>query len=384
MYLIPRLIGVSTYTLLIIINYFLIRRTNAKTKHVLALYAGAIFIMGFLYVPNPEADLTRLIPIMRYYSTFSISQICETMKQYSTPGEPLYYYLISKLGNDSLLPALTGLITYGLCFSVLYKCSRTVKSSNYDIGLALFVFMSRGLLVHVISGIRNELAFAIIFWCVYLELIEEKKVSRHIPLYLIAASLHTMGQVFLLYRLLFLFVEKNEAKPLSKIWKIIIGTVSISLVYIIGRGYLEGISRKASNYYSRAVLGTGYSYIWEKLLSVIALLITIYLTVIIRRMVKSRESFVDNSFQVRIRNLLAFTIPIIIVDAIAFFVEFNFFHRTSNFLTMLDIPLSIIALKMADSYGNKKRLTQTLIVASTVMLLMACARGNLCSLKFFE
>lgn len=384
MYLIPRLIGVTTYTLLLIICCFLIRRTNAGTKNVLILYTIAIFTIGFFYVPNPEADLARLFPIMRYYSNYTINQIWETMKKYSTPGEPLYYYLISKLGNESLLPAITGFITYGLCFNVLNKCSKRVEASCYDISLALYVFMSRGLLIHVISGIRNELAFAIIFWCVYRELLEEKKITEHIPLYIIAASLHTMGQVLLLYRLLFLFVEKNDSKPLSKKWKVIIAIVSIAMVYVIGRGYIEGISRKAINYYTRAVLGTGYSYIWERLLSVIALFMTVYLIITIRRIIRFNEELIDHNLRVGIRNLIIYTSPIVIMDSIVFFFEFNFFHRTSNFLTMLDIPLSILALKLTGLYGEKKRICQTLFIISTIMLFMACARGNLCSLKFFE
>ena len=384
MYLIPRLIGVSAYTLLLFVFCYLIRSTKARTKNVLFLYTIVIFAIGFFYVPNPEADLTRLFPIMRYYSNQTISQLWETMKQETTPGEPLYYYLISKFGKDSLLPAITGLITYGLCFSVLFKCNYRIEATRYDVSLALYVFMSRGLLVHVISGIRNELAFAIILWCIYRELVEKKRITWHIPLYIIAASLHTMGQVLLIYRLLFLFAEKNVAKPLSKLGKVIVGTASIAMLYVIGRKYIEGISHKATSYYTRAVLGTGYSYIWERLLSVISLFITIYLIVIIKKMVRSNETSIDHSLLVGIRNLLMFTIPIVIIDAVAFFIEFNFFHRTSNFLTMLDIPLSVFALRLADSYCDRKRIGQLLIVASTIMLFIACARGNLCSLKFFE
>ena len=71
------------------------------------------------------------------------------------------------------------------------------------------------------------------------------------------------------------------------------------------------------------------------------------------------------------------------MDVVAGFVEFNFFQRTNWFLTILMIPL-IVQLLRVSNYSNSNRVIRNnLVFMSLIMLVVACARGDLCSLKFF-
>ena len=154
MYLFERLISVSIYTSFIFIFYILITRIKTKDiKYVLIAYWIIIGIMAFCYKPMESSDLSRLTPIMNGYSNMEFSELLDYIneKRLSTPLEPIYYYIIGKLGNESWLPCITALIVYGLLFNIAYDYFKKNKVTKKNLAIGLLLFMSRGLF-HIIIG----------------------------------------------------------------------------------------------------------------------------------------------------------------------------------------------------------------------------------------
>ena len=92
----------------------------------------------------------------------------------------------------------------------------------------------------------------------------------------------------------------------------------------------------------------------------------------------------DNSNNESVLDLVRYICPLLFIDVIAFFIEFNFFQRLSWYICILTMPLMISTFKLVNDEKEEKILKENTIAYGTLMLALACARGDLCSLKFFE
>ena len=379
MYLVARLIGIGTYALLLFLMYLIIRNTNTKSlSGFLKIYVVLLSVMAFFYVPSSGADLYRLVPIMHIYAGMSPEQLWSYIVASDTPGEPLYFYLVGQLGHDGFLPAISALITYSLCFSILNDCVKKTGTSVKNAAAVLLLFMSRGLFLSAISNIRTMMALALIGWCVYHEMVNGRNVLKNVLLYLFAASLHVMGQVFLVVRIAFLLLEKTK-NVRRRFLKIVIAVVAAAVVAAIAGRYLETLIETGMSYYEGGRSGEGYVYFWEGLLSGAVILFTVGFLLSLRK----RKTAIEVG-SVSGEGLARFSVVTVAINIAALFFEFNFFHRTGMLLAIFNIPLGLFVLESAESEKEQAQIRSGLLILSVVMLFVTCARGDLCSLKFFE
>lgn len=385
MYLFERLIGLIIYVFFLFLICNGILHTGKIDNHrLLKIYVIILAIMGYFFVPHAGADLSRLILTMHYYANKSLSELVSSVTSSSTPGMCVYFFVIGRLGNDKLLPCISALITFSLCFDAFHHQIEEAKVKRAYIATALFLFMSRGLMMQIISNIRTIMSLAICGWCIYHEFYNHKKWKNLIVPYILAASLHLMGQAMLVYRLAYLLIEKGK-NPTQKILRTSAAVGVASLIWIFGNRYITSFLTKADGYFNSARQNEGYSYFWEGLLCVYVLVILVYMIISFRKAKDNVQDSVSNgdmSIIATIR-LIRYILPLIVLDIISGFVEFNFFQRTNWFLSILMIPLCVQLLKIAESNGTEKTICNNIRIASFAMLALACARGDLCSLKFF-
>lgn len=382
MYLVGRVISLMIFVAVMFISCYIVSRSKKSIgTRYLTLYVVVLGLMGFCFIPHVGADLYRIYNTMAAYASLDIGNLLNRISSVSTPGVPLYYFLVGQLGNKQWLPCISAIITFSFCFSLLKKELKNEKTYPIYVAIALFAFMSRGLMLQIISNIRTLMALAIVAWCIYEEFYEKKKPLLLIIPYLLAASLHAMGQVMLLYRVAYLVMGKAKS-PIQRILSVSLAAVAGGVVCFFGQSYISALFDKADSYVSYAQAGTGYSYGWERLLSVLSLLLTVYL---ISRFYKYKklELLQDRCQEDATSTLVAFMIPLIAADCVMFFVEFNFFQRLSWFITIATIPLLISVLRMSCPYGKDKIIGRNILIYSFFVLFIACARGDLCSLKFF-
>lgn len=382
MFLIPRLIGVTTYFLILVgICYFITYTHYKGTKYALALYVFLLSVMGYFYVPYETADLYRLIPTMHFYSNMTLEGILNVvMGSLITPLVPIYYHVIGLFGVDELLPAITVFIAFSFCFAFFYEYTKNTQSETRYLALALFTYMARGVFLQTASNIRTGLALAILAWCVYEEFVERKSLTKLLPLYLSAACIHITGQFvcvcLVLYSLLKMFKKKLSFGKF-----LLLGGV-VTSISVWGIEVANRILDKAQRYTEAYQEGTGYTYYWEALLTVLGLIIVGYCLKITKEKLECNTS---NGITVYkgFADYVNFVWLLCLVDCLCGFIEFNIFMRLNYFIMMVSVPVITFVLQDDFINGNKSRY-RFILLLSSIMLFIACARGDLCGYKFFE
>lgn len=376
MYILERLIGVTTYTVaLVTICFFVSKSSHRNIGKVLFLYKVLLAFMAYFYVPSVTADLYRLTQTMNYLNILDSTGLKKFILSSTTPISYLYMAIIGKFGNDNLLPAITAYIYYTNIFYVFNKYVSKNKISPYTCAVVLFFFMSSGQFLGIISGIRNHLAFSIIAVCVYREMVEKKSFITDIPLYIIAALMHNAALALVLIRFGYLIFQKSD-KIYNKVLYSIFLVILIILSVKYGTYYLNAMMEKAKAFLS------GYIYIdkWMYLIS-----LTQLLTIIFMKFKMKKISNYTNG-DINLKDIYNFS-KLICFICIIFFVEYSIFTRFISFLTIVSIPwiLQGCDSKTMKVTNGKKYfgVRVNLLFVSSCILLLACIRGSLSGLKFF-
>lgn len=375
MYLIPRVIGVSTYAILLILMYWLVSMSSQrKLGKLLFIYTLMLSLMAYKFIPPTGNDLYRLFITMHFYASQDFIQILNTMIQSSTPTGVLYFYIIGQFHMDGLLPAVTAFIFYNNVFYILNKFAIRYSISSRNTALALLFFMSTGSFAEVISGIRTMLGLSIVAVCCYREFVEHKSILLDVVWYVVAAFMHPAVLAAVIIRWFFLPIQTEKGAQ-KKIQLLVLFIFLSVVICKYGNSFIIAMSKKAIAYSSSE---NAYSYFWEYVIGGIDFLMI------------SKIEFLKNNFKTKLHNmgetydLWKFSCIISTIVLASLFVEYNTFHRFVIFNSILCTPIlmSLLNTKMQQSryIYNTKNLV---FVTSILMLFIACTRGNLCSLKFF-
>lgn len=367
MYLLERLFGVFTYvTVLAIICSIIILAKPKYIGKILFVYTGILSVMGFLFIPNKGNDLFRLIPMMYNYAELTLGQIVDFSLGSTTPTAILYMYFIGKFNLDGLLAGATTFIFFMNVFYIVKKSTIKYKLSSKDVALIVFLLMSTGIFFEVISGIRSMLAFSIISVCFYKEVEEEKPFIKNIGWYLFAGLLHNVGLALILIRAGYILIQKKDKKNPYKVGIIIVLLLS---GIVVGQKYIAEMLDLA---YTYLVEGT-YSYIWEYIIGFIYWIILTTTLIYAYKGLKLGES------DLRIHNSFKVTLLVQVILTV-FVMEYNIFHRFTLLNSILIVPTMSYVLSR---FKLVKNIRLFFLGLGVLILGIACARGNLSSLKFF-
>ncbi|MGM8250905.1 EpsG family protein [Clostridium perfringens] len=372
MYIIQRLIGVSIYSIVLLIVCNLLAITSKKDHgKILFFYNVLLFIMAYNFIPVPGNDLFRLFDTLHFYGSKNIKEIIDVMTSTATPTNALYFYLIGKFNNESLLPAITSAIFFRNIFYIIkdYSTRNNIKSNN--VSIALFFFMSTGVYFEVISGIRTMLGFSIVAVCMYNEYIKKKSLTRNIIWYLLAGFLHPAVLAIILIRILYLLRQNSN----NKIRNILIVLLVLIFGIIYGDKFINAMIEKAFEYTTSK---NKFSYLGEYIVGAIKITIIFIIQYLNRK--SNRRKDIDSGIidLINIINIIS-----VLVIGVSFF-EYNTFYRFLIFNSIIFIPVLMSSLNLnLAKIKNIARLKRIVITLSILMLIIECTRGNLCSLKFF-
>lgn len=384
MYLVPRLIGISTYVLILILFYALLRRSGCRSaKKIINAYIVVLAMIGYFFSPMIGADLYRLTPLLHIYASLSFKQLFKIhMLSSLTPGAVLYYWLIGKLGNDRLLPCISTFISFYFCFAIMKDSMCCDNENGKNTACNIFHFMAHGFLMAAISNNRTMISVSIISWAIYQELVHQKPMWKNGLHYLAAISIHVMGQFIFMIYVAFLIVNGGRSTK-EKIQRSIIGVALAAILLIVFRSYVTKFIEKALRYIEGARTGVAYSYFWEGLISAMSIAITVYFLVLIpkiRRKLKWMGFASDN----KIDELVKFTWIVVAINVFCGVIgEFSSYQRTSIVLTIFDMPLGMYILMESRKCSKDQLVRNNYSILSGIMLFIECSRGFLCSLKFF-
>lgn len=368
MYLIERVAGGALYIIiLIVICNGIIVSKKSSTKRWLIVYALILGVLGFIYIPPDTADLTRLIGDYHAWSRLSFDEMLARCSSSSTPAQILYFWIIGQTGLDGALPGVTALFYHLLIFSCIWDYARREDVSQTCTAITIAFVMSFGSFLQIISSIRSYLAFAIIVHCIYREIICSRALILSVPGYLIACLMHPAAIALTVTRFLALVFQKG-GDVLKRAGIVAFVATGALLALYFGAPYLNSMFEKMTAYFS----GEVYSYLWEYLIHGV-LIVTIFGTLLAGKDYLPKKESERN---------LAVIASITAIIAIVFMpIEYSVFLRFSGFSACVSAPLVMKVLNRGSKRGEDNY-RDWLLVAVSLMLLLACARGDLSGYKF--
>ncbi len=182
---------------------------SIKRKQFAFIYCIVLAIVAFSFQPHIGDDLYReyqnLEGIRQYgWSYFGMkgSQYYESTKFEGLYLTQLYYYIFAQLPIKNFLPAITTFIVYFLQFDMIEKVSWRYKLSRLEIFcLYAFVLCTRETYM-IMSGIRNQLAFTIAGYLIFIDLVENRCHVKCFIGYIAMIFVHQSAVFILAFRAL--------------------------------------------------------------------------------------------------------------------------------------------------------------------------------------
>ena len=330
------------------------------------------------------SDLTRIYPVLQLYAQYALDDpdSWTAIMASGTPMAALYYHVLGNLGDERWLPFVNACLTYGLCFALLKAICKRKQVLKKDIALVLLFFMSRGLLMMTIANIRTMLSLAIVAYCIYKLLVERKRGIKYFPLLIVAALIHTVGMAAVMIFIIYYILKGSKGR--NRLFTTLGAFIFVVVSYVYGRNYIYLAIDKGENYLAYSQASTGYFYIWEFILSLIVIFVTLFILFVYYLKINRKFGLEEykkekEDYSAFVRFMLFLTLS----DLAAIWIEFNIGLRLSWLIAILDMPLLLLILvskRCPDTF--KYRLRNLIKIVSFTLLFIACVRGDLCSLKF--
>ena len=307
--------------------------------------------------------------LYRYIGTMDLCREMgwEWIYKYYGPHNPLTYgflYVVSMFNNDAILPALAVAITYGLSFVLLYKTSKRLQSSFSEITIAYWFLILNMNFMYVATVIRFYIAFAIMAYFLYMDIVEKKNRPLCFLVYFILCYFHYAMLVFLFLRIVFTFSRKLKGFLSG------IGTILIPAVLMAGYSFIDkfggGISslfKSASDrlqgYENYEVFG-----IWQFLASMVRVAVFIVICVLAvlvcnkMRDVEKQKHLKQQELRCRLEQINHFSdfnmfCLYLSITVITFITNFQFVLRTPYFIQTMISVVVLLALSGLKKYDKR-------------------------------
>lgn len=337
----------------IIANIFKKIQIDQKKLYIIwGIFALALAIVAYCTEPSREDDLFRHYQEMERMRLGGIDYLKD-------PNQAVYksyfiinylFYGIALIGNNRLLPFIIVLITYSLIFYVSLQMVKKYKI-NYSI-LSIGIILLFAILPFriVVSGLRNWLAFSIVFFAIYRDFIEEKKDVATFLMYILPIFIHS--SVIIIIGIRILSIEKLKRYKLHYVvifWSLLAGVIS-QILSNIPVMLLNDFGRRLSVYVN--------GKIFDKRIFIIQIIFLICIYLINRIAIKKN---LTNEYNLSkyidfIQYLIVFSLGAILVPELL--------RRMSYFLAYLLIPSIFLLFKI-----ENKKFKYSIISIFSIMIL---------------
>lgn len=315
------------------------------------LLALSFAILAYNFKPNELQDLYKYYYLME--NQYSVMPFSEYITIMFTNNKFLFIficYIISKIGNYSLLQFFIVLITYFIVFYTILDYARIKKISTYKAIFMIIVFIGVFYFINFFSGLAQFFGIALGFLPFYLEYIKEKKGIRYKLLYLLPLFIHSSLIVIPILRLLMCF----DFRKIRKYIYIALGILIIypSMMFVLikifqNNIFLASLLSKASMYLVDNFKTWNFNY------GKFAMILTAFYCIVYFITAKQMRKKIGDKF--------CDAIQIILLTLLAFIQYFDIFTRFSN-LAILFMNIYIL------QYLNLNRKTNIAIYLGLIVL----------------
>lgn len=376
MFLLERIIGISTYTLVLIISCLLLLNIKPRQrKSVFVIILAMLTVMAFLNEPHTTSDLFRIRQYARHFASQDWGSFWESIADgssglASSPSAMVYYKLLGSLPDIRFISMVSGLISYSLIFYMMQDFSIRFKISNSALTIGFFAFMAMDYFIPITSTIRSYLATVLVCFCIYRETVQNRFGWINPVLYLITLGMHDVGLILVEFRVGCFLINRdininkskwNRYRMITLAVLVICSSILLPLLFDkLGKadGYMEG---------------DVYSYDWEYRLCLFRLAVLIMTWIVI-----NRYRLIWGEWINRIWIMLSLALLLMMVCV----VDFTFLMRICFFtelLWILPVMLAINRLNISRNFF----LSNLWILSGIFSFILSLARGYLCSLKFW-
>lgn len=207
-----------------------------STKKKNRAWYGFFIALGLATIAyNFTPFSTQSTDILRHFARLPIVEamsFTDALKSNAFANLPGYFAILkvaSFFHNQAMLPFLSTLVGYALCFYVIAKMldTDTKKENGHKYAfVALFTFLANTSFLGFCSGIRQYLVFSLFIFLFYKEIHAKKHRWIIWSLYVLLVTVHTSAVVLIVFRLLCeLFTHAKKIR-----W-LVIGVACWSLFY---------------------------------------------------------------------------------------------------------------------------------------------------------
>ena len=222
----------AVYAVLVVLDVFLIKK---HPKLFYFLTTVILSSLAYFVVATENSDLGRYYNMMEYMRSMGFEWSVDNYGS-TNPLAFMFFYCISLVNNDALLPAIAVFTTYGFSFAVLYKASKRFNASVIDVNIAWIFLMLNMNFYYILSVIRIYMAFAIMAYFLYVDIVEKKHRILCFSVYFMLCYFHYAVLVFLLLRLILIFTRKFKGSMSAVV------TVLVPVVILCAYKFIEVFS----------------------------------------------------------------------------------------------------------------------------------------------
>jgi len=196
---------------------------ETKIKRAYSIPIGLFFgVIGYNLFSRNTSDLTRYMEMLHEMSGLRIRDITLNNTSLLYTRDILFYF-IAQTGDYWILPFVVGMITYGVVFYVFFDvCNRyefyKIKNSKYHFVFIGILMLAAYSPFEIINNVRNVLAFVLISFACYRDMVQQKKNFVTLLLYIIPIGLHTSAIILVAVRFVQSWVKRKEKILISLIF----------------------------------------------------------------------------------------------------------------------------------------------------------------------
>ena len=218
--------SIYSLTLFFLFLFFmLLYKTQLGEKSKSFFFLGTVTLAAMAFFFNP---VTAWEKNGNYTDLYRFYLDMDAFRKYGWTGSEYYFhtgynnipvirilvFVVAKIGIYGLLAAVSATIVYGLTATTLTKEKRYLQIDAKSVVLAFMVFVTLTNYKVMITNIRMPIGMALFLLLSYLDLVEGKKNVFLVLGYISLLAIHSIFLVFLLLRILLMFLGRYSKKTI--------------------------------------------------------------------------------------------------------------------------------------------------------------------------
>lgn len=373
MFLIERAISLLCFAFALLFNCYLISRVKDKQyKIILFAYLLILCFFAWGFEPHVTSDLYRIREYIQYWVDLSVDGLFEYASTRADPVWVIFSYYTNFLGNINWMQTISCFLGMSSLFIVVSGIIERFDIKRNNRGWILFYAMCSGAaFIGLISGIRSPLGTMIVIYCVYKEYFDNRNILVNIPLYFIAAGLHSFSMLLVMIRLLFLGFQGRSI--FSKLFSVFLSILLLLVVFYYGQFYIQSGLDKSNSYINNT---DEYVYFWSGCISLLIIAMNIFISY------KWWTLFQNNEWK-RYKTYVVYSLLCTLGSLCFFPFSFAVFVRLTMFSFYLAMPAFAMILKYGELYPNYLWTCRFIKFYMCVLCIISFLRGDICGYKFF-